>query len=282
MKTLQVVTFAILVLGLVTTNSFAGNDKGLAFYLLMPYLIMIIIALYRNCKYPTGASHISLFIAASSVCWLTGREYYNAIYHPASSTAGLTFLVMPVMSVVLFLGVYAIAFALLGLRQQKFEASIISVTSFRNVLLLIGLLICLLLYRSCRYSNTKRSTSYEGRDFLSGDITKAKKLGLFVKELNYKVDKFSGSINFHPYVEKGFIYGEDSTEIESLRNTDYPYTLGFQRHAVKDAVIVISKERPIHVNYYGQYLLQKPQFVDTFYFDIKSSGVTLGTIKVWD
>ncbi len=282
MKTLQVATFAILVLGLVSTNTFFNTNKGMTFYLLLPYLIMIGIALYRNYKYPTVASHISLFIAASFICCLMAWEYYNAIYHPGSSTAGLIFLVMPFFSVALYFGVYAIASALLGIKQQKFEVSIISLSSFKSGLLLLGAAGSLLMYRSCKFEKVRKDTHNEGRDFTYGDITNAKRLGLFVKDLHYKVDSFSEQINFHPYIEKGFKYGDDSTEIDSLKDTDYPYTVSFQRKAVKDAVVVINKEPTYQLRYGGQYLLKKPELEDTVYLQIKRSGVVLGLIKVFD
>ncbi len=282
MKTFQISTFIILLLGLTTTNSFFTTPRSAAF-ILLPYFVVLVIAAYKNNTNPTAASHIALFIAALVICTLQFSEYFKATYHLGSSTAGLIFLVMPIFSPVLFVGVYAIANALIELKYKNDEESIITKRILTIGPSILGIVAVYLIYRSNKFNHRNGAVTYnEGRDFTNGDLIKAKKLGLFVKDLHFKVDSFKGIINFYPYIEKGFKYGEDSAEIKPLKDTDYRYTFSYQRKAVKDAVIVISKEPQYGLRYGERYLLKTTELNDTIYLNIKRSGVVVGKVKVWN
>jgi hypothetical protein len=177
-KPLQLATFIVLVLGLITTNIFFTPSPAAGFVLL-PYVIMLGVAAYKNYKNPAAASHIALFIASFSICALKFSEYYKATYHPGSSTAGLIFLVMPVFSVVLFAGIYAIANALIRLKVDNYEESIVTKKPLTIGLITLGIWAGYLIYRSALFNrSSQRETYYQERDFTNGDVAKAKKLGL--------------------------------------------------------------------------------------------------------
>ncbi len=65
-----------------------------------------------NTKLSSTASFIALIIAASFACVITMTEYYAAIFHPGSSTAGLSFLIMPIASIFIFVVIYLLSYAL--------------------------------------------------------------------------------------------------------------------------------------------------------------------------
>src|SRR3569832_2084265 len=63
----------------------------------------------------------------------------------------------------------------------------------------------------------------------TSDIDESKKRGVFIKELHFRIDSFSGVIpNFRAYIERGFTYGRRSAEeTVDLKNSNYPYQLCF-------------------------------------------------------
>lgn len=119
----------------------------------------------------------------------------------------------------------------------------------------------------------------------TSDIENSKKRGVFVKELNYQIDSFSGTINnFKPYIEKGFKFGlHSSDETVPLKNTDFPYQLGFNNRPSNEIFISIRKDQLIKfdsANACWGYLKQ-PQLKDTIILIIDGENIHSGIVKVW-
>jgi hypothetical protein len=283
MKIIGTITFTIIMLGLISTIFFVTHSGGKGVFLVLPpYIMMLVLLAWMNFKKAPQTSHIALLIAASVVCILCASTFYEVTSNPVSSTGGLVFLVLPFYSIFILLIIYLLAKWVAGLLLKKHEESIFSKSSMKPVL--ISLLVAFVFYLIPFFITatfSKSRTSYERRDYTNGDILKAKKLGVFVKDLHYRIDSFNGPVSFTPYIEKAFEYSRDSTEVEFLKDEPYQYSIGFQRKAVKDAAVVLKKEQTFK-SFQGLPYLEKPALNDTVIFEIKSSGVVLGKIKVWD
>jgi hypothetical protein len=132
---------------------------------------------------------------------------------------------------------------------------------------------------SSNYNSYER-TEWEKITSTKGDIGRSKKLGVFVKDLHYTVDSFTGPVNFYPYIEKAFKYvdKDDSTKIEVVQDRSGSYFIGFQKNAVADGLLET-------VNFHEcAYMacLRKPELKDTIIFNIKRFGGVVGKIKVWE
>ncbi len=120
----------------------------------------------------------------------------------------------------------------------------------------------------------------------TSDIHESKERGVFVKELNFSVDSFSGSLgNFIPYIEKGFRYGKHSSKVtDSLVNTNYPYQLSFAYRPTYELTITIKKEDLVKFdssnNVWGY--LKSPYLKDTITLEIRGENIRNGIIKVWE
>lgn len=116
-------------------------------------------------------------------------------------------------------------------------------------------------------------------------IEESKKRGVFVMELNYKIDSFSGVLkNFRPYIEKGFRYGyRSSRETRELVNSQYPYQLSFNYRPTEKITILIKPEELKKFdsanNSWGY--LKSPYLSDTIILDIGGENIRSGLIKVW-
>ncbi|GEO08494.1 hypothetical protein [Segetibacter aerophilus] len=116
-------------------------------------------------------------------------------------------------------------------------------------------------------------------------MEESKELGVFVKELNFKVDSFSGKLyNFHPYIEKGYKYGKFlSTGIKPLTNSKFPYQFGFNEVPQRSISIAMRKEeleKFDSANNSTGYL-KLPQLPDTITLNITLYPHDHGIIKVW-
>jgi hypothetical protein len=123
---------------------------------------------------------------------------------------------------------------------------------------------------------------------LTKSIEEAKRRGVFIKDLNYKADSNIAGFVLHPYIEKAFRYGKDSTETLPFTSTGYPYRLGFQKQ-IGSVVIFISDNELKKFdsssgsgNYGASGYLKEAFLNDTVTLGIKKSGKILGTIKVWN
>ncbi|MEJ7740171.1 MAG: hypothetical protein WKF97_22345 [Chitinophagaceae bacterium] len=116
-------------------------------------------------------------------------------------------------------------------------------------------------------------------------IEESQKRGVFVLELHYKIDSFTGDLNnFRPYIEKGFKYGyHSSQETRQLTNSQYPYQLSFNYRPTQDITILI---RPGELNKFDSAnnswgYLKSPYLKDTIILDIGGENISPGLIKVW-
>ncbi|MBX3252492.1 MAG: hypothetical protein KF862_00015 [Chitinophagaceae bacterium] len=118
------------------------------------------------------------------------------------------------------------------------------------------------------------------------NINESKKRGVFVKELNFSIHNFNGSLeSFSPYIEKGFKYGRHSSQVtDSLKNSEYPYQLSFPYRPTPQITVTIKKEDLIKFdssdNVWGY--LKYPFLKDTIILEIRGENVRNGTIKVWE
>jgi hypothetical protein len=282
MKILAAITFTIIMLGVISSIFFVTYSGGKGVFLVLPpYLMMLLMLAWLNIKKAPQSSHIALLIAASVVCFLCASAFYGVTYNPVSSTGGLVFLVLPFYSIFIFPVVYLLSKWCTALLLKKDEEGLFSKSSMKPVLISLIVAVCfypISFFLTVNFNNT--ATKYERRDYTNGDIIKAKELGVFVKSLHYKVDSFKGPVNFTPYIEKAFKYNKDSTKVQILEGDPYPYFIGFQRKAVKDAAVVMKKGQ-FEFSKGGPYLA-KPVLNDTVIFEIKNSGIVLGKISVWD
>ena len=113
----------------------------------------------------------------------------------------------------------------------------------------------------------------------------SKKRGVFVKELNYKIDSFNGVLeSFHPYIEKGFKFGYHSSEdTRELTNSKYPYQLSFDSRPTEAITILIRPgdlKKFDSANLTRGYLIY-PNLKDTIVLEIHGENIKSGIIKVW-
>jgi hypothetical protein len=270
-------------MGFIATN-YILNQSGArgALFILSPYIVMSCFAAWINYEKTNAASNISVFIAASLVCVFKVNSYYQAAFHPTSSTEGLIFLVMPLVSIALFLGAYVISYALIRIKIKKQEESLLGKKAVTVGLVSLSLLIIYGVYRVVRTINFRKDEfSWQQTSTTNGDVIKARKLGVYVKDLHYKVDSFNGTVKFNPYIEKVFQYGDRNEEIETFEDIEFPYAVSYQTEPVKGAIVLIKKGQERNVRD-RRYVLREPKLKDTIFLQMKREGLVLGNIKVWD
>jgi hypothetical protein len=117
------------------------------------------------------------------------------------------------------------------------------------------------------------------------DINESKKRGVFIRELQFKIDSFEGDIGgFRPYIERGFKYGlHSSKETIPLKNSNYPYQLSFNFKAssklsffIKDSELKKFDSANIVRGY-----LEHPYLKDTIEINLNGENIHSGIIKVW-
>ena len=123
------------------------------------------------------------------------------------------------------------------------------------------------------------------RNSTYGDMQKAKRLGVFVKELHYSVDSFKEPLDLKVFIEKGFRYGKygdesDSTEIEPLATNYYPYSICFNRNPKEGIYIKMREDQEFKFESAQQYL-ERPVLYTTIIYEIFKSGKVVGELKVW-
>ena len=115
-------------------------------------------------------------------------------------------------------------------------------------------------------------------------IDEAKRRKVFSKELNFKVENYSGELyNFKPYVEKGFTFGHHSSEVTVPIKTDFPYQLSFDYTNHQGFGIFIKEQELSKFDSAGAVwgYLRQPFLKDTVVLEIRGEGIHSGEIKVW-
>ena len=117
------------------------------------------------------------------------------------------------------------------------------------------------------------------------DIHDAKRRGVFVKELQYRIDDFPDTLDFHPYIEKGFHYAKGSDEqTVIMENTQYPYQLSynvFPQNQISITIEQLNLQKFDSANASWGYL-KAPRLNDTVTLEIYTPQHQGGTIKVWN
>lgn len=282
MKIFKIITLTIIALGLISTIFFVNHNGGKGvFFVILPYIFLLTIMYVIKAR-TTAASHIALSIAATFICIITALAYYEAAFKPGSSTDGLIFLVLPIFSLSLISIIYLLAKWLVGLVMTKRRIVRVTIGALSGLVLVWILFI--LIISSLNYKSTK---NYRKRK-LTLNIEEAKKRGVFVKELNYKIDRFNGPFDFHPYIEKAFIYGKNTSETILLMNEQYPYRLDLNNKLHEGDIFIFIKENEMGnfdsttgSGYYGASgYLRKPELPDTIILGIRRQEIELGSIRV--
>jgi hypothetical protein len=118
----------------------------------------------------------------------------------------------------------------------------------------------------------------------SMDINDARKRGVFVKELDYKVEGYSGDLyGFKPFIEKAYTWGYHTSEqTVPWTNTNYPYQISFSYARSSNFGVLLTNEGDAQVDSSGRYL-KSPYLNDTMILEIGGEGVPRGArIKVWE
>jgi hypothetical protein len=121
----------------------------------------------------------------------------------------------------------------------------------------------------------------------STDIEESKKRGVFVKELNFKIEGYSGSLNgFRPFLEKAFTWGyHSSEETVPWTNTQYPYRLMFNYRPTQEITVLVRDEDLVKFDStsgpWG--FMKEPKLSDTIILTIGGENIPRNSafIKVW-
>lgn len=119
----------------------------------------------------------------------------------------------------------------------------------------------------------------------SSTIDESVKRGMFIRELHFKIDSFSGTpFKFEAFIEKGFRYGRTTVhETVSLLNSSFPYQLGFNYRPNLATTVTIREDQLQKfdsANASWGYL-KKPELPDTIILNINGENIHSGLIKVW-
>ena len=120
---------------------------------------------------------------------------------------------------------------------------------------------------------------------MSDSIKESIERGVFVKELHFKIDSFSGpSFQFEVFIEKAFTHGHQSVnETILMADTKFPYSLSFNSRPRQEVGVFI---RPNELNKFDSAnavwgFLKRPVLHDTVILEIRGEGLKYGLIKVW-
>jgi len=120
----------------------------------------------------------------------------------------------------------------------------------------------------------------------TADIQESKERGVFIKELHFQVDSFSGKLeNFKPYIERGFKYGvHSSKETIPLVGSDFPYQLCFSIRTSEKIGLLIQKDQLQKFDSSGAIrgYLRDPKLNDTVIVNIVGKDIHSGVIKIWN
>jgi hypothetical protein len=266
-----------------STVTVGAGYIGMLLFTLSPFAVLLVISNKINVTKATGPSRIALFVVATFTCIVTTGTYWRITFYPGSSTDGLVFVVLPIYSLFLIAITYPVLRWLVAWLFQTKRGLQIGLGS------IISFALCYALFSMTSAATDYKNTRYYQKRRLTFNIEEAKKKGVLVKELHFKVDSFQGSLDFHPYIEKAFKYGEDTLSFVPVTTTNYPFRLGFNK--VFDSgefVYVLDNElnkfdSSAGSGYHGAsgYLV-RPLLHDTITLGIRRRDVVLGRIKVWN
>ena len=116
------------------------------------------------------------------------------------------------------------------------------------------------------------------------DINEARSRGVFVKELNYKIEGYSGDLyGFTPFIEKAYTWGyHTSAETKPWTNTNFPYQVSFSYIRSSSFGVLMTEEGRAKFDSSIMYL-KMPHFEDTLILEIGGEKIPSGRrIKVFE
>lgn len=121
----------------------------------------------------------------------------------------------------------------------------------------------------------------------STDIADSKRRGVFIKELNFQVEGYSGYLyGFKPFIEKAYTFGYNTSEdTKPWTNTNYPYQVAFSYRASSNFGVLVTDET--HLKFDSSFArliyLKKPKLTDTIILEIGGEQIPKGAIiKVFE
>jgi hypothetical protein len=155
---------------------------------------------------------------------------------------------------------------------------------------LIIALILLIIYYGFGYINSYFGWySHEHYKYRKGstNIADSKRRGVFVKELNYKVEGYNDSLyGFKPFIEKAYTWGYNtSEETKPWTNTDYPYQVAFSYQRLSNFGLLATDETLSKFDSSTGNLiyLKQEKLTDTITLEIGGEQISKGAIiKVFE
>jgi ABC-type multidrug transport system fused ATPase/permease subunit len=116
----------------------------------------------------------------------------------------------------------------------------------------------------------------------SASIQESMRRGVFLKELNYKIDSFNGyQFRFEAFIERGFKWGRHSSDVTiPIEGSNYDYQFTYNYSPKQMIFITIEKDEMNKFDSAGGYLKQ-PKLSDTIILKVEGVGNETGKIKVW-
>lgn len=121
----------------------------------------------------------------------------------------------------------------------------------------------------------------------STDIADSKQRGVFIKELNFIVDGYSGNLyGFKPFIEKAYTWGYNtSEETRPWTNNNYPYQVAFSYKGSSNFGVLATDETLSKSDSSIARLiyLKEPKLTDTIILEIGGEQIPKGArIKVFE
>jgi hypothetical protein len=119
----------------------------------------------------------------------------------------------------------------------------------------------------------------------TNDIGDSKRRGVFVKELNFKIENYHDTLrNFKPYIERGFKFGRHSSDSTTpLTGSAYPYQLSFNfKTSSKVGLLMMPAELKKFDSSDAVWgYLTHPDLKDTIIVSLVGQYGDSGIVKVW-
>lgn len=114
----------------------------------------------------------------------------------------------------------------------------------------------------------------------SNSINESKHRGVFVKELNFKIENTSGRVfPFEVFIEKAYKYGRHTSEETVVEtHSSFPFQISFPYRPNDSISVRVKEDYPMQFDSAG-YSLKQPRLPDTILLEIL--GQDSGVIKVW-
>jgi hypothetical protein len=114
----------------------------------------------------------------------------------------------------------------------------------------------------------------------SDNMNESKRRGVFVKELNYRIENQSRrNFPFEVFIEKAYKYGRHtSAETVIEANSNFPFQISFPYRPTDSIAVRVKEGQEAKFDSSG-FCFRRPQLYDTIVLEIL--GRDAGVIKVW-